>query len=90
MRTNSNNTITITTTTTNNNNNNSNNHHNNKTKGYIVTPYVQGLCVSIKAYVVHMASTPTSRATEPSGTYLYPIKTGIQYNTKWCYILVQM
>ena len=39
-----------------------------KTKGYIVIPYTQGLCESIKRSVVDMTFKPTSKVAAPSRT----------------------
>ena len=61
---------------------NSNQNNKNKTKGYIVTPYAQGLCKSIKILVVIMASAPSLRETEQSKTYLYHLRTRTTYSTK--------
>ena len=53
-----------------------------KTKGDIVIPYTQGLCESIKWYVVGMTFKPTSNMAEPSKTSWSPQRTKTLWSTK--------
>ena len=49
---------------------NSNNQNNKTYKGYIVLPYIQGLCELLKTYTISVVSTHISGATEQSRIYL--------------------